>query len=55
MPGVIWLKSIILCKRLIQVITTLFFIATWSTFSSAQESLSVEDVKRVISQAIQEA
>ena len=55
MPGVIWLKSISLCNRLMQVITTLFLIATWSTFSSAQESLSVEDVKRVISQAIQEA
>ena len=55
MLAVYWSHVSVFYKRLINLLTTLFFMLSFSAFSTAQESLSVEDVKRVISQAIQEA
>ena len=55
MLGVYRSQVSVFCKRLISLLTTLFSLVSFSAVSTAQESLSVDDVKRVISQAIQEA
>ena len=55
MLAVDWVQIICFRKSLVRLLSVLFFVTSFSAVSTAQESLSVDDVKRVISQAIQEA
>ena len=55
MLAVGWVQVTCFRKNLVRILSVLFFVASFSVVSTAQQSLSVDDVKRVISQAIQEA